>query len=84
MNNERGTFTVRQNAVMWEVRKNIIDNFDNLEDEGIYVVDASATIDNENGYNMKNGVQTGNPHPYPNYPALGIPIAAFVQYFRNK
>ncbi|MDD4098910.1 MAG: hypothetical protein PHC30_09075 [Lentisphaeria bacterium] len=28
-------------------------------------------------------VQTGNPHPYNSYPNLGIPIAAFIQAFRN-
>ncbi len=84
LDNERGDFTTKQNAVMWEVRANIINTFDCREDEGIYVVDASATIDNENGYNAKNGVQVGNPHPYPSYPALGVPIAAFVQYYREK
>lgn len=96
--NKAGEFTVRQNAATWEVRNNIIQVFDNRESEGIYVVDASVTIDNENGYNAKNSelpyegypgekrlfVQEGNPHPYPNYPNLGLPIAAFVQYFRNK
>ncbi len=84
LNNEKGDFTIKQNAAMWEVRKNIIQNFDNRESDGIYVVDASITIDNENGYNMKNGLQVGNPHPYPSYPALGVPIAAFVQYYRDK
>ena len=29
-------------------------------------------------------IQTGNPHPYPNYPSMGIPIAAFIQYYRGK
>lgn len=69
---------------MWEVRKNIIDNFQGKENDGIFVVDASATIDNENGYNNENGIQTGNPHPYQNYPQIGISVAAFVQYYRNK
>ena len=27
-------------------------------------------------------VQAGNPHPYPNYPAMGLPFAAFIQYYR--
>ena len=27
-------------------------------------------------------VQTGNPHPYPNCPAMSIPFAAFIQYHR--
>jgi len=28
-------------------------------------------------------VQQYNPHPYPNYPAMGTAIAAFLQYFRD-
>ncbi len=84
LNNESGAFTTRQNRVMWYVRENIIETFDGREDERLYVVDASATIDNENGYNTKGGIQTGNPHPYPNYPQLGVPLAACVQYYRNK
>jgi hypothetical protein len=98
LDNKAGDFTVRQNAAMWEARRNIIDVFDQRESEGIYVVDASITIDNENGYNEKSTefpyegytgenrlkVQEGNPHPYPNYPNLALPIAAFVQYFRDK
>lgn len=83
LNNERGTFTTLQNATMWTVRKNIIDTFDAREQDGLYVVDASITIDNENGYNTKDGVQLGSPHPYPNYPELAVPIAAFVQYYRD-
>lgn len=84
MNNKAGDFTVRQNLIMWKLRKNIIDVFDNRFSEGLYIVDTAATIDNEGGYNYENGVQTGNPHPYPNYPKIGIPIAALIQYLRNR
>lgn len=84
LNNERGDFTTRQNAMMWHVRDNIITTFDGRESEQIYVVDASVTIDNENGYNTKGDMQVGNPHPYPSYPQLGVPIAACVQYLRDK
>ena len=98
LNNAAGDFTTRQNAAMWELRKNIIDVFDNRETEGIYIVDASISIDNEYGYNSKNTelpydgysgkqkltIQNGNPHPYLNYPNLGISIAAFIQYYREK
>lgn len=83
MDNEKGQFTVRQNALMWEHRRNIIEVFDNRENEGIYVVDASRAIDNENDYNTKDGLQTGNPHPYKGYADLGLSIAAFVQYYRD-
>ena len=85
LDNERGDFTLRQNAAMWQLRKNIIDTFDRREDEGIYVVDMGITIDNENGYRRnREGLQTGNPHPYPNYPDMGLPLAAFIQYVREK
>lgn len=64
--------------------KNIIDTFDGRESEGYYVVDIGITIDNEKGYNRnRDGIQTGNPHPYPNYPTMGIPLAAFIQYYRE-
>jgi hypothetical protein len=101
LNNENGEFTLLQNANMWEVRKNIIENFDNRTDENIYVVDAGIAIDNYYGTRFLDDstytlpyagfegesrldVQTGNPHPYPNYPTMGISLAAFIQYYRMK
>lgn len=85
LNNVSGDFTVRQNAVMWEVRRNIIEQFDNDLMEGFYVVDASAAIDNCRGYRTDStGLQTGNPHPYLGYPQLGIPLAGFIQYIREQ
>lgn len=98
LDNVNGDFTVRQNAVMWEHRKNIIDHFDNREAYGLYVVDAAITIDNDFGYKEsapEHGsedslskpnifpIQQGNPHPYLSYPSIGIPIAAFIQYYRH-
>lgn len=82
LDNDSGAFTTRQNAMMWHVRDNVINHFDCRESEDIYVVDASIAIDNENGYNRKGDLQTGNPHPYQSYPQLGVPIAACVQYLR--
>ena len=29
-------------------------------------------------------IQTGNPHPYLSYPQMGIPLAAFIQYYRQE
>ena len=29
-------------------------------------------------------IQTGNPHPYKSYPQMGIPLAAFIQYYRPE
>ncbi len=59
--------------------------FDRRENEGIYVVDMGIAIDNENGYRRNMEVlQTGNPRPYPNYPDMGLPLAAFIQYVREK
>lgn len=84
MNNRRGDFTVRQNACMWNFRKHLIETFDNRKDEGYFLVDMGITIDNEKGYRTDSeGLQTGNPHPYPNYPAMGMPLAAFIQYYRK-
>ena len=52
LDNEAGDFTLKQNACMWELRKNIIQNFDKREKESIYVVDAGIAIDGLNGYNL--------------------------------
>lgn len=99
LDNTAGDFTVKQNACMWQLRKNIIDKFDRRESEHIYVVDAAIGIDNQDGYTYttddkyitpyadypkvnKLPVQWGNPHPYPNYPVMGIPLAAFIQKYR--
>lgn len=84
MNNRRGDFTARQNACMWNFRKHLIETFDCRKDEGFHIVDMGITIDNENGYRLDDeGLQTGNPHPYPNYPEMGMPLAAFIQYYRK-
>ena len=84
LNNKRGDFTIRQNACMWQFRKHLIDTFDNRRQEGFYIVDMGITIDNENGYKVDaDGLQTGNPHPYLNYPTMGMPLAAFIQYHRK-
>jgi len=97
--NASGDFTTRQNACMWEHRRNIIEKFDRRESEHIYVVDAGIAIDNLNGTNFTTDsvyikpysgykgtetipVQKGNPHPYPNYPTMGISLAAFIQKYR--
>ena len=58
LNNIRGDFTLRQNAAMWQLRKNIIDTFDGRESEGYYVVDIGITIDNEKGYNRNPRAET--------------------------
>lgn len=99
LDNEAGDFTTKQNACMWELRRNIIKNFDKREAEKIYVVDAGIAIDNYFGYNFTTdsiytkpyseyhgtkriSVQKGNPHPYINYPNMGISLAAFIQKYR--
>jgi hypothetical protein len=99
LDNVAGDFTTRQNACMWEHRRNIIEKFDGRENENIFVVDAAIAIDNLNGsdfttdpayikpYSEYSGmemipVQKGNPHPYPNYPNMGISLAGFIQRYR--
>lgn len=99
LDNVAGDFTALQNAAMWNFRKWLIDTFDKREKEGFYLVDTGITTDNDFGYNRASGavtvpfekyngkealrIQTGNPHPYGNYPAMGLPMAAFIQYFRH-
>lgn len=84
LDNRRGDFTVRQNAAMWRFRKHLVDTFDRRTADGYHLVDMGITIDNENGYRRDSeGLQTGNPHPYPNYPTMGLPLAAFIQYHRK-
>ena len=51
LDNAPGDFTTKQNANMWEVRKNIIEDFDRRQNEQIYIVDAAISIDNVNGFN---------------------------------
>lgn len=99
LDNESSAFTIKQNAAMWMLRKNIIDVYDAREEESIYLVDVGITVDNYTGYNFSSdanqikpysdyegtdliNVQSGNPHPYPNYPTMGIPLAAFIQKYR--
>ncbi|WP_218129638.1 hypothetical protein [Kriegella aquimaris] len=101
LDNVAGDFTTKQNACMWELRKNIIERFDNRTDENIYIVDAGIAIDNLHGtlfrkdstftlpYSSYKGderiaVQSGNPHPYPNYPTMGVSLAAFIQNYRKQ
>ena len=83
IDNDSGSFTPRQNAAMWRFRDWLIRTFDNREKDGFYLLDAGITVDNDNGYTkLPSGVQTGNPHPYRSYPAMGVPFAAFIQYHR--
>lgn len=99
LDNAAGDFTIKHNANMWAVRRNIIKNFDGREQDHIYIVDAAIAIDNADGFNYIKDttitkpyseytgaesipVQTGNPHPYPNYPNMGVSLAAFIQKYR--
>lgn len=101
LDNKSGDFTTKQNACMWELRRNIIEKFDNRENENIYIVDSGIAIDNIDGTRFLSdstytlpyagylgkeriAVQTGNPHPYTNYPTMGISLAAFIQKYREK
>lgn len=99
LDNSSGNFTTRDDACMWELRRNIIENFDRKDSENIYVVDTGISIDKLFGFNLSTEekytkpyseypgaesikIQTGNGHPYPNYPNMGVSLAAFVQKYR--
>ena len=100
VDNAAGDFTPMQNAAMWRFRDWLIKTFDGREKEGYYLLDAGIGTDNDHGFRYASGavtepfekakdaeplrVQTGNPHPYPNYPAMGLPFAAFIQYYRDR
>lgn len=98
--NVAGDFTTLQNAAMWRFRDWLIKTFDRREQDGFHLVDTGIGTDNIDGYVYAQGdvtlphfgykgesrlrVQSGNPHPYPNYPNMGLPIAAFIQANRAK
>ena len=97
IDNAVGDFTPYQDAAMWRFRDWLIRTFDRREDEGFYLLDSGICIDAENGYCFETGPQTmphencsngvyrvyrGTPHPYFSYPSMGIPLAAFIQYYR--
>lgn len=85
MDNRRGDFTLRQDAAMWLLRRNIMQHFDGRERSQVYVLDMGLHIGSETGYRRdRDGLQTGNPHPYVAYPAMSVGVAAFVQYIRNN
>ena len=98
IDNAAGDFTPLQNAAMWNFRNWLIQTFDKREKDGFYLLDGGIATDNDYGFNLAKGsvtvpfegctgeenlrVQTGNPHPYPNYVTMGLPFAAFIQYHR--
>ena len=52
-NNVNGYYTSKQNACMWEFRKNLIENFDDRDAEDIYLVDGGMYISNTSGYSLE-------------------------------
>ena len=95
--NTMDNFTHFCNAKMWEARRLMIEEYDNRDAESIYLVDVGIMIDEDFGYSTTTeipfseyegtetikvqGLQT--PHPSPSYPNAGMPLAAFIQYFRD-
>ncbi len=68
LDNKDGSFTSKTHANMWELRKNIIESFDNRESEGIYIVDAGIAIDNLHGFSYtKDSTYT---KPYSEYKGM--------------
>ena len=54
LDNKSGDFTLFQNANMWEIRKNIIENIHNRTDENIHIKNAGISLDNYNGIQFLN------------------------------
>ena len=100
LDNESGVFTPKLDANMWNFRQWLIENFDGKENLSIFLLDTGICIDADNGYPLSSQkdiisfgkiddpvtieVQKGNPHPYLSYPAIGIQLAAFIQYHRKS
>ena len=100
IDNAGGAFTPRQNAAMWRFRDWLIRTYDGREKDGFHLLDTGVAIDDDYGFSVAEGeaaapyakyagkerlrIQTGNPHPYPNYPSMGVPLAAFIQYYRSR
>jgi len=93
-----GDDTNFQHAAMWQAKQNIIDNFSNLENEHVYIVDTALMVDADHAFSNTDkpighplntsivatqNIQSGNPHFYDGYNAWGIPLAAFIQYTRT-
>ena len=98
MDNEEEVDTNMQHASMWLSKKNIIENYDNRDEEKIFVVDSSLMVDSENAFHCTSevvahplntditatkNIQSGIPHFYNGYNAWAIPLAAFIQYTRT-
>jgi hypothetical protein len=96
MNNQGGNFVAMQNACLWEQRRLIIENYDNREGEGIYIVDTGSSTDPVYGFDLVaespfaeyTGVKTidktyNQPHPNKDgYNQMGTRLAAFIQALR--
>ena len=96
LDNNGNRFTVKQTAMMWYGRKKIINDFDERESEGIYLVDVGRSVDPDYGFGEiyqtpfsdyngteKRYVQSNVPHPGADgYKQLGIPLAGWIQTVR--
>lgn len=77
LDNKDGSFTSRTHANIWDLRKNIIEKFDNRQSEGFYIVDSGIAIDNLYGFNFTR--DTAFTKPYPEYSGEErIPIQAGI------
>ena len=100
IDNAAGDFTPYQNAAMWRFRDWLIQTFDKRENDGYYLLDVGIGIDNDYGYPLESGpiavpadgaagseklrVHGHTPHPRLDYPVMGRPLAAFIQYWRDR
>jgi len=60
-NNSSNFFVQKANSSLWELRNNIIEQFDKREGENIFVLDGGISIDSEFGYNIEDNVNIIKP-----------------------
>ena len=66
MDNIDGEYTDMTDAAMWNLRKRLIEKYDNRESEGIYIVDIGIAVDKINGFTLQ-PTSSSITKPFPEY-----------------
>jgi lysophospholipase L1-like esterase len=82
--NTSGNFGAYKNASLFELRKMIIENYDNRSGENIYVVDCGTALDIDNDFTENvDGIVTDATHPNTTgFESMGKRLSAFIQAIR--